>query len=159
MNIIHTILLLIVVLPFIAYSCSGHEQGSSLAVNTYCPVMGDMKIDSQVFTDYNGKRIYFCCANCSSVFEDNPEKYLTSLPQFEGSNDRENAREYGGRHFSFTSLIEPFGVTTLSLLILTGVTGIFRRKLPGALVKWHKRFGVITVVFASMHATLVLILF
>jgi YHS domain-containing protein len=48
---------------------------------TVCPVTGD-KIDKNVFVDYKGKKVYFCCADCKAKFEAEPEKYLPKLPQF-----------------------------------------------------------------------------
>jgi Cu(I)/Ag(I) efflux system membrane fusion protein len=45
---------------------------------THCPVMGG-KIDRKVFTDYRGKRIYFCCPGCDATFKKDPEKYLEKL--------------------------------------------------------------------------------
>ncbi|RJR38560.1 MAG: YHS domain-containing protein [Deltaproteobacteria bacterium] len=42
-----------------------------------CPVMGGKKINPNLFTDYNGKRIYFCCPPCLEAFKKNPEQYLT----------------------------------------------------------------------------------
>lgn len=42
---------------------------------TICPVLGG-KIDKKVYTDYNGKRVYFCCAGCIEQFKAEPEKYL-----------------------------------------------------------------------------------
>lgn len=46
-----------------------------------CPVMGN-PINKEIFTDYKGKKVYFCCAGCKPEFEKNPEKYLDKLPQF-----------------------------------------------------------------------------
>jgi YHS domain-containing protein len=43
-----------------------------------CPVMGG-KIDRKVFADYQGKRVYFCCAGCPEEFRKDPEKYLKVL--------------------------------------------------------------------------------
>ena len=43
-----------------------------------CPVMGG-KINKAIFTDYNGKRIYFCCPPCVKAFESDPEKYMKAL--------------------------------------------------------------------------------
>jgi YHS domain-containing protein len=40
------------------------------------------KIDKNVFVEYKGKKVYFCCAACKSVFEKDPEKYIAKLPQF-----------------------------------------------------------------------------
>jgi YHS domain-containing protein len=48
---------------------------------TVCPVMGE-KIDKNVFVEYKGKKVYFCCAECKGKFEAAPEKYLPKLPQF-----------------------------------------------------------------------------
>ncbi len=48
---------------------------------TTCPVSGD-KIDKNVFVEYKGKKVYFCCAQCKAAFEKEPEKYLAKLPQF-----------------------------------------------------------------------------
>ena len=49
---------------------------------TTCPVSGD-KIDSNVFVEYKGKKVYFCCASCKSIFNKDPEKYVAKLPQFQ----------------------------------------------------------------------------
>ena len=46
-----------------------------LAAQTTCPVMGN-PINKEVFTDYKGMRIYFCCAGCIEPFQAEPEKYL-----------------------------------------------------------------------------------
>ena len=48
--------------------------------NDVCPVMGG-KVDAKIFTEYDGKKVYFCCAGCPSVFRKNPEKYVGKLPQ------------------------------------------------------------------------------
>ncbi len=44
-----------------------------------CPVMGGA-IDPEVFTDYRGVRIYFCCPPCIDTFEGDPDQYLPALP-------------------------------------------------------------------------------
>lgn len=45
---------------------------------TKCPVLGG-KIDNKVYVDYQGKRIYFCCAGCIDTFKKDPEKYLKKM--------------------------------------------------------------------------------
>jgi YHS domain-containing protein len=45
-----------------------------------CPVMNDMKINPNVFTEYKGKKVYFCCTDCKAKFEAEPEKYIANLP-------------------------------------------------------------------------------
>ncbi len=48
---------------------------------TDCPIMG-MAVDKNVYTEYQGKKVYFCCAGCINTFKEAPEKYLSKLPQF-----------------------------------------------------------------------------
>jgi len=49
---------------------------------TMCPIMDGNKIDKDVFIEYKGKKVYFCCADCKAKFEADPEKYVANLPQF-----------------------------------------------------------------------------
>lgn len=46
-----------------------------------CPVMGGA-INKELFVEYKGKKVYFCCAGCEETFQKNPEKYIAKLPQF-----------------------------------------------------------------------------
>jgi YHS domain-containing protein len=48
---------------------------------TICPVMGGA-IDKNIFVEYKGKKVYFCCEGCKEKFLEEPEKYLAKLPQF-----------------------------------------------------------------------------
>jgi Cu(I)/Ag(I) efflux system membrane fusion protein len=43
-----------------------------------CPVMGG-EIDREVFVDYQGQRVYFCCPGCREPFLKEPQKYLEKL--------------------------------------------------------------------------------
>jgi len=43
-----------------------------------CVVMGG-KINKDVYVDYKGQRVYFCCAGCIKEFNKDPEKYLKRL--------------------------------------------------------------------------------
>ncbi len=45
---------------------------------THCPVMGG-KINTELYADHNGKRVYFCCAGCIEPFKKNPEKFIKKL--------------------------------------------------------------------------------
>ena len=45
-----------------------------------CPVMGN-PIDTSMYTDYKGKRVYFCCAMCPQTFLKDPQKYLNILAE------------------------------------------------------------------------------
>ena len=55
---------------------------AAAAEQTMCPIMDGNKIDKNVFVEYQGKKVYFCCLQCKGEFEKNPEKYISNLPQF-----------------------------------------------------------------------------
>lgn len=40
-----------------------------------CPVLGS-SVSKKVYTDYQGKRIYFCCPPCIQEFKKDPDKYM-----------------------------------------------------------------------------------
>lgn len=44
---------------------------------TTCPVTGE-PVDKNVSADISGRTVYFCCANCRSAVQKNPELYLKS---------------------------------------------------------------------------------
>jgi len=54
---------------------------SAAVEQTTCPVMGGA-INKDIFTEYKGKKVYFCCPACKGEFEKDPEKYVSKLPQF-----------------------------------------------------------------------------
>ena len=37
-----------------------------------CPVHQGMKINKNIYTDYKGQRIYFCCPACPAIFQKDP---------------------------------------------------------------------------------------
>ena len=39
-------------------------------------------IDKNIFVEYQGKKVYFCCKECVAKFQADPQKYLAKLPQF-----------------------------------------------------------------------------
>lgn len=49
------------------------------ARNEYCPVTISERTDPNIFVDYEGERIHFCCQNCKRKFLSNPEKYMDNL--------------------------------------------------------------------------------
>ena len=49
---------------------------------TLCPVM-DAPINKDMFVEYEGKKVYFCCGGCEKMFLENPEEYIAKLPQFQ----------------------------------------------------------------------------
>jgi len=58
------------------------KKASEAIVQTKCPVMGG-DINNDIFVEYKGKKVYFCCPGCVEKFKADPEKYLSKLPQFQ----------------------------------------------------------------------------
>jgi hypothetical protein len=58
------------------------EAVAAVVEQTTCPIMEGNAIDKDIFTEYKGKNVYFCCNACIDKFEENPEKYIAKLPQF-----------------------------------------------------------------------------
>ncbi|SYZ72342.1 exported hypothetical protein [Candidatus Zixiibacteriota bacterium] len=55
------------------------EQGILFEnAQTNCPVSGE-EIDKAIYTDYNGRRIYFCCKKCVATFKSDPAAVLAKL--------------------------------------------------------------------------------
>lgn len=50
-------------------------------IQTTCPVSGEKLGDSAVFTDYEGRRVMFCCQKCVGTFKEDPAKYLKKLDE------------------------------------------------------------------------------
>lgn len=51
------------------------ESHMGFKSQTHCPVMGG-EIDSTVFTDIQGQRVYHCCPGCSKMLKEDPDKYF-----------------------------------------------------------------------------------
>ncbi len=142
-----------------------HEQPSNSVkaektVQTECPVMVGNKIDPNIYVDYKGKRVYFCCNSCKSAFGKTPEKYLHRLPQFEStdtSGHNKSPHEHSSRLLILSKLIVPMGIVTLSLVAVTIFLSIFRRINVSLMMKWHKRTGIAVLIAGVIHAILVLI--
>ena len=58
------------------------DVAAAAGEQTECPIMGGA-IDKNLFVEYKGKKVYFCCAGCKDKFNEEPEKYLAKLPQFQ----------------------------------------------------------------------------
>jgi YHS domain-containing protein len=73
---------LVMLVLFIALSLGttgwGATQTPTGKAQTICPVMGG-NIDKNISTDYQGKRVYFCCTACIPEFKKDPGKYLKKL--------------------------------------------------------------------------------
>ena len=72
------------VVGFITVGCGKKEEATQRTVESViaqktCPVLADNPIDKNIFVEYKGERVYFCCEDCSAKFEKEPEKYLSKL--------------------------------------------------------------------------------
>lgn len=133
------------------------EELERTAINTTCPVMVGSEVDSSIYVDYRGRRVYLCCLTCQAAFQKEPRKYLSHLPQFAAGPGREEARDARSTHeFSAARLIKPLGVLAATLLVATACAGFFMRKRPRLLRKLHKVLAVATLGAVLVHAILVL---
>lgn len=57
---------------------SEQEHADHGKAQTKCPIKGG-DIDKDVYTDYKGMRIYYCCPGCDKTFLKSPEKYLSEM--------------------------------------------------------------------------------
>lgn len=76
----------------VVYSTRSHANTepsgySDTLTNSMCPVLPDEAVDPEVFTTYRDKQVCFCCPKCRRTFLEDPEKYLSNLPQFGGSEN------------------------------------------------------------------------
>lgn len=70
---------------------AGHDHASmeepagdaTAIAQTTCPVMDGNPINKDIFVEYEGKKVYFCCAGCEDTFLADPQKYIAQLPQFQ----------------------------------------------------------------------------
>ncbi|OHB65441.1 MAG: hypothetical protein A2Y77_09730 [Planctomycetes bacterium RBG_13_62_9] len=70
--------------PMEEHASMDHSQDEAVAVEqTTCPVMEGNPINKNIFVEYQGKKVYFCCKGCPETFNANPEKYIAKLPQFQ----------------------------------------------------------------------------
>lgn len=65
-----------------AMAADSAKEVASAAEQTTCPIMEGNPINKAIFTEYKGKKVYFCCPGCDTKFKEDPEKYIAKLPQF-----------------------------------------------------------------------------
>ena len=73
MKIIRTLTIIIAITAFLAGTAWTADNPQ-----TTCPVMGGT-INKQYYSDYQGKRVYFCCPACIPEFKKDPSKYVKKL--------------------------------------------------------------------------------
>ena len=63
------------------------EKKKPKPVNALCPLT-DEKIDPDVTTQYKGKTVAFCCADCMKDFNKDPAKYMKKVEAEEAKNKK-----------------------------------------------------------------------
>ena len=74
---------LAITLLMTGYSFAESDEAQTLPQEV-CPVMkfGDIGCSvtkNDIYTDYKGKRIFFCSKGCRETFKKDPEKYMKKL--------------------------------------------------------------------------------
>lgn len=75
MKTIGLVMLMTIMAAVVTVNGWAADGSVELKPQTTCPVMGE-KIDRDVYVDYKGQRVYFCCTSCAAKFKADPEKYL-----------------------------------------------------------------------------------
>ncbi|HED66682.1 MAG TPA: hypothetical protein ENJ09_14140 [Planctomycetes bacterium] len=68
------------------------EEAPLPLTNTMCPVLTDEEVEPEIFTDYEGRRVYLCCQKCLKKFRAEPSAYLGNLPPLRVSTDEAQER-------------------------------------------------------------------
>lgn len=106
--------------------------------NAVCPVMEGEPVDPEIFTDFDGRRIWFCSDVARELFLAAPEDYLKNLPELAPTGGPRfpsiSAREVPGGKAAVKS------APKLSLLQLVG------RMHPAAV---HLPIGLVVGAFAA----------
>jgi YHS domain-containing protein len=83
-NLVKIFKTFIIALTLAAFAAGGVWAAEPKAAEgkpqTTCPVLAG-NINKQVYADYKGKRIYFCCKGCDAEFKKDPEKYMKKLQE------------------------------------------------------------------------------
>jgi len=82
-----TIIMILVLALTLSVAGAGWAQGGPVPplmeitphkAQTACPVQGG-KINKDLYVDYQGQRVYFCCPSCIPIFKKDPEAYLRKM--------------------------------------------------------------------------------
>jgi len=75
---ITVIVALVLAFPSAGAGFAGEPTSQAGKQQVACPVQGG-KINKNLYVDYQGQRIYFCCPECIPIFKKNPEAYLKKM--------------------------------------------------------------------------------
>ncbi len=83
---IHLLALLLLSLVAVALP-PGYALAEVDPGNLMCPVTPSETVDREIYTDFEGRRVYFCCQRCRRQFEANPAEFTGNLPSATSSID------------------------------------------------------------------------
>ena len=83
-----------IVLAIGLFAVGGSTAKASDDVNVMCPVLSDRTVLPEISTMYKGKEVRFCCNECKVEFEDNPEVYVSELPQLKALSIQERVSAF-----------------------------------------------------------------
>jgi uncharacterized membrane protein/YHS domain-containing protein len=69
------------------------SAGVEQVTNLLCPVTTDEPVDTEIFLEHEGTRVYFCCKRCRKQFAENPGAYVSNLPQLAAAG-KAHSHEY-----------------------------------------------------------------
>ena len=60
---------------------AGDKGKPAAVVNKLCPVHPEDAVDSTVTTEYEGKKVGFCCVDCLKTFDADPKTYAARIKE------------------------------------------------------------------------------
>ena len=67
------------IVAVVAFVVCGCVQLAHAVEPPHCPVMTDEIADPEIYTEYEGRKVYFCCQRCRINFQSNPQEYVVHL--------------------------------------------------------------------------------
>ncbi len=145
---------------FLAFISISFASESHSTEQTLCPVMEGNPVKKDIFVEYQGKKVYFCCDYCKAQFSQQPEKYLSKLPQFSTTTDHHhenNEHSHNDTQYNVASFIAPLGIATFIFLTTTLLSGFLMKKYRKTLFPWHWKLAVFTLLLAVCHVAIILL--
>lgn len=59
-------------------------------IQTNCPITGEELEDKSIYSDFEGRRIYFCCKKCVGTFAKDPQKVLNEMDSKKGKMEMDH---------------------------------------------------------------------
>jgi YHS domain-containing protein len=83
MNTLKARLVLLFCICLVVIAAPTFVQTSLSDMNEWCPVTTDEKAETDIWGDFEGRRVYFCCRNCRRDFLRGPRAFIGNLPATE----------------------------------------------------------------------------